>query len=67
MLCHLLLQLVVSWHMKAATMCEFSKQEFIGGLQSLGLVYKFSVCPVVSFTLKKYKSIAWNCFYVTLV
>jgi hypothetical protein len=30
------LQLVISWHMKAATMCEFSKQEFIGGLQSLG-------------------------------
>ncbi|KAL3637612.1 hypothetical protein CASFOL_018780 [Castilleja foliolosa] len=29
--------LVVSWHMKAATMCEFSKQEFIGGLQSLGI------------------------------
>ncbi|KAK6133164.1 hypothetical protein DH2020_033102 [Rehmannia glutinosa] len=29
--------LVVSWHMKAATMCEFSKQEFIGGLQSLGV------------------------------
>ncbi|KAL0005185.1 hypothetical protein SO802_012746 [Lithocarpus litseifolius] len=28
--------LVVSWHMKAATMCEFSKQEFIGGLQGLG-------------------------------
>ncbi|GMQ05004.1 hypothetical protein CsSME_00050213 [Camellia sinensis var. sinensis] len=22
--------LVLSWHMKAATMCEFSKQEFIG-------------------------------------
>ncbi|KAF9677049.1 hypothetical protein SADUNF_Sadunf08G0067200 [Salix dunnii] len=36
-LCHLLLQLVVSWHMKAATMCEFSKQEFICGLQSLGV------------------------------
>ena len=29
--------LVLSWHMKAATMCEFSKQEFIGGLQSLGI------------------------------
>ncbi|KAK9125360.1 hypothetical protein Scep_014206 [Stephania cephalantha] len=29
--------LVVSWHMKAATMCEFSKQEFIGGLQALGI------------------------------
>ncbi|KAL5719727.1 hypothetical protein ACHQM5_012692 [Ranunculus cassubicifolius] len=29
--------LVISWHMKAATMCEFSKQEFVGGLQSLGV------------------------------
>ncbi|KAI0523403.1 hypothetical protein KFK09_005798 [Dendrobium nobile] len=29
--------LVLSWHMKAATMCEFSRQEFIGGLQSLGV------------------------------
>jgi hypothetical protein len=31
-----LFQLVLSWHMKAATMCEFSRQEFVGGLQSLG-------------------------------
>ncbi|KAA0062796.1 DCN1-like protein 2 isoform X2 [Cucumis melo var. makuwa] len=31
------LLLVVSWHMKANTMCEFSKQEFIGGLQALGI------------------------------
>ncbi|KAF3623709.1 putative DCN1-like protein 1-like isoform X2 [Capsicum annuum] len=30
-------ELVLSWHMKAATMCEFSKQEFISGLQSLGI------------------------------
>ncbi|KAJ6814681.1 DCN1-like protein 2 [Iris pallida] len=29
--------LVVSWHMKAATMCEFSRQEFVSGLQSLGV------------------------------
>ncbi len=29
-------QLVISWHMKAATMCEFSRQEFIEGLQMLG-------------------------------
>ncbi|PIA48370.1 hypothetical protein AQUCO_01400762v1 [Aquilegia coerulea] len=29
--------LVISWHMKAATMCEFSKQEFVGGLQALGV------------------------------
>ncbi|KAG8386658.1 hypothetical protein BUALT_Bualt03G0171500 [Buddleja alternifolia] len=26
---------VISWHMKAATMCEFSEQEFIAGFQSL--------------------------------
>ncbi|KAL6542990.1 hypothetical protein OROHE_010510 [Orobanche hederae] len=32
-----IVMLVVSWHMKAATMCEFTKQEFIGGLQSLGI------------------------------
>ncbi|XP_073146578.1 uncharacterized protein [Henckelia pumila] len=32
-----IVMLVVSWNMKAATMCEFSKQEFIGGLQSLGI------------------------------
>ncbi|CAM8877063.1 unnamed protein product [Rhodiola kirilowii] len=32
-----IVMLVISWHMKAATMCEFSKQEFIGGLQSLGI------------------------------
>ncbi|XP_021864451.1 uncharacterized protein [Spinacia oleracea] len=30
--------LVISWHMKAATMCEYSKQEFVGGLQSLGRI-----------------------------
>lgn len=32
-----IVMLVVSWHMKAATMCEFSKQEFVGGLQALGI------------------------------
>ncbi|KAJ8532675.1 hypothetical protein K7X08_012598 [Anisodus acutangulus] len=32
-----IVMLVLSWHMKAATMCEFSKQEFIGGLQSIGI------------------------------
>ncbi|XP_042417265.1 DCN1-like protein 2 [Zingiber officinale] len=32
-----IVMLVVSWHMKAATMCEFSQQEFLGGLQSLGI------------------------------
>ncbi|KAH7331395.1 hypothetical protein KP509_20G031000 [Ceratopteris richardii] len=32
-----IVMLVLSWHMRAATMCEFSKQEFIGGLQSLGV------------------------------
>ncbi|EOA31298.1 hypothetical protein CARUB_v10014471mg [Capsella rubella] len=29
--------LVLSWHMNAATACEFSKQEFITGLQALGV------------------------------
>jgi len=32
-----IVMLVVSWHMKAATMCEFSHQEFVTGLQSLGV------------------------------
>nr|CAD1826844.1 unnamed protein product [Ananas comosus var. bracteatus] len=32
-----IVMLVISWHMKAAIMCEFSRQEFIGGLQSLGI------------------------------
>ncbi|KAM1346752.1 hypothetical protein ACFX13_036773 [Malus domestica] len=32
-----IVMLVVSWHMKAATMCEFSKQEFVDGLESLGI------------------------------
>lgn len=40
------MQLVVSWHMKAATMCEFSKQEFIGGLQALGYA-----CIYLMFTI----------------
>lgn len=30
------MQLVVSWHMKAATMCEFSRHEFVDGLEALG-------------------------------
>ncbi|KAL4365120.1 hypothetical protein AHAS_Ahas07G0074300 [Arachis hypogaea] len=32
-----IVMLVLSWHMKAGTMCEFSKKEFIEGLQSLGI------------------------------
>ncbi|KAK3025090.1 hypothetical protein RJ639_044330, partial [Escallonia herrerae] len=32
-----IVMLAISWHMKAATMCEFSKQEFVGGLQALGI------------------------------
>ncbi|XP_057460390.1 uncharacterized protein LOC130750907 isoform X2 [Actinidia eriantha] len=32
-----IVMLVLSWHMKAATMCEFSKQEFFGCLQALGI------------------------------
>ncbi|KAL0817159.1 hypothetical protein Bca101_073603 [Brassica carinata] len=30
-------RLVLSWHMNAATACEFSKEEFFGGLQALGV------------------------------
>ncbi|CAN7001792.1 unnamed protein product [Brassica rapa subsp. trilocularis] len=29
--------LVLSWHMNAATACEFTKEEFFGGLQALGV------------------------------
>lgn len=29
--------LVLSWHMGAATMCEFTREEFLSGLQSLGV------------------------------
>ncbi|CAJ2659148.1 unnamed protein product [Trifolium pratense] len=32
-----IVMLVLSWHMKAGTMCEFSKKEFTEGLQSLGI------------------------------
>ncbi|KAL5208664.1 hypothetical protein ABZP36_033099 [Zizania latifolia] len=32
-----IVMLVISWHMKASTMCEFSHEEFIGGLQSIGV------------------------------
>ncbi|XP_022717654.1 DCN1-like protein 1 isoform X3 [Durio zibethinus] len=32
-----IVMLVLSWHMKAATMCEYSKQEFFIGLQALGI------------------------------
>ncbi|KAK9026091.1 hypothetical protein V6N11_038939 [Hibiscus sabdariffa] len=32
-----IVMLVLSWHMKASTMCEYSKQEFFTGLQALGI------------------------------
>ncbi|GBG61594.1 hypothetical protein CBR_g22391 [Chara braunii] len=32
-----IVMLVIAWHMKAATMCEFSRSEFVSGLQSLGV------------------------------
>ncbi|CAL5389752.1 unnamed protein product [Camellia sinensis] len=41
--------LVLSWHMKAATMCEFSKQEFIGGLQALGIDSLEKFCDRIQF------------------
>lgn len=28
--------LVISWHFQAATMCEFSKEEFVEGMEELG-------------------------------
>lgn len=27
---------MLSWHLNAATMCEYSRDEFVGGLQQLG-------------------------------
>ncbi|KAK9814215.1 hypothetical protein WJX72_002410 [[Myrmecia] bisecta] len=30
------IMLVISWHFRAATMCEYSKQEFVDGMKSLG-------------------------------
>lgn len=44
-----IVMLVVSWHMKAATMCEFSKQEFIGGLQGLGIDSLEKFCEKIPF------------------
>ncbi|KAL0003551.1 hypothetical protein SO802_017332 [Lithocarpus litseifolius] len=35
--------------MKAATMCEFSKQEFIGGLQGLGIDSLEKFCEKIPF------------------
>ncbi|KAM3684056.1 hypothetical protein ACJW31_11G013400 [Castanea mollissima] len=35
--------------MKAATMCEFSKQEFIGGLQGLGINSLEKFCEKIPF------------------
>ncbi|GMI88669.1 hypothetical protein like AT3G12760 [Hibiscus trionum] len=32
-----IVMLVVSWHMRASTMCEYSKEEFFTGLQALGI------------------------------
>lgn len=32
-----IVMLVISWHFEAATMCEFSKDEFIDGMESLGV------------------------------
>ncbi len=30
-------QLVLSWHMNATVMCEYTKEEFVGGLQRMGV------------------------------
>ena len=31
-----IVMLVISWHFSAATMCEFSKEEFVDGMEDLG-------------------------------
>jgi DCN1-like protein 1/2 len=31
-----IVMLVISYHFRAATMCEYSKEEFIGGMARLG-------------------------------
>ena len=31
-----IVMLVLSWHFKAATMCEYSAEEFVSGMQRLG-------------------------------
>ncbi|KAF3960861.1 hypothetical protein CMV_014460 [Castanea mollissima] len=49
------LMLVVSWHMKAATMCEFFKQEFIGGLQGLGIDSLEKFCEKIPFMCMELK------------
>ncbi|KAK9989763.1 hypothetical protein SO802_030002 [Lithocarpus litseifolius] len=48
-------ELVVSWHMKAATICEFSKQEFIGGLQGLGIDSLEKFCEKIPFMCMELK------------
>ena len=52
-------QLVLSWHMKAATMCEFSRQEFVGGLQSLGWVYLMAKQSCSNHVYMKSSHISW--------
>ncbi|XP_061996414.1 uncharacterized protein LOC133714308 [Rosa rugosa] len=50
-----IVMLVMSWHMKAATMCEFSKQEFFNGLKALKIdsIEKFrSALPSMRSELK---------------
>ncbi|KAL0009450.1 hypothetical protein SO802_010952 [Lithocarpus litseifolius] len=49
------LTLVVSWHMKAATMCEFSNQKFLGGLQGLGIDSLEKFCEKIPFMCMELK------------
>jgi len=41
--------LVLSWHLKAATMCEYTKQEFVSGLMALGIDSVEKFCEKVQF------------------
>ncbi|KAL6542988.1 hypothetical protein OROHE_010508 [Orobanche hederae] len=56
-----IVMLVVSWHMKAATMCEFTKQEFIGGLQSLGIDSREKFRERISFMRSEVKDERMGC------
>ncbi|KAM7276822.1 hypothetical protein ACFE04_018688 [Oxalis oulophora] len=44
-----IVMLVVSWHMKAATMCEFTKEEFINGLKDMEIDSLEKFCERVPF------------------
>ncbi|GMI84018.1 hypothetical protein like AT3G12760 [Hibiscus trionum] len=50
-----IVMLVVSWHMKASTMCEYSKEEFFIGLQALGIDSLEKFCERIPFMRSELK------------